>query len=84
MLIALALVALMGGAAALAQYGQRALVAPGETVPAQLLATQGGAAGQELAGYVGRRPVFLVYWRPKDPVSEATLASAARTSAAVR
>jgi thiol-disulfide isomerase/thioredoxin len=76
-LIALALVALTGGAAALAQYGQKALVAPGETVPAQLLTTQGGAAGQELAGFVGRRPVFLVYWRPKDPVSEANLASAA-------
>ena len=76
-LIVLALVALAGGFAALAQYGQKALVAPGEAVPAQLLSSQGGPAGQEMAGFVGRRPIFIVYWRPKDPVSEANLASAA-------
>ncbi len=75
--MALALASLAGGTAALAQYGQKALVAPGDAVPAQLLSSQGGAAGQELAGFVGRRPVFLVYWRPKDPVSEANLVSAA-------
>ncbi len=77
MLIVLALVALSGGLAARAQYGDKALIAPGEAVPAQLLTSQGGAVGQELAGFIGRRPVFVVYWRPRDPVSEANLASAA-------
>ena len=76
-LIVLVLVALAGGLAALAQYGQKALVAPGEAVPAQLLSSQGGPSGQEMAAFIGRRPVFIVYWRPKDPVSEANLVSAA-------
>lgn len=60
----------------LAQYGERALVAPGDPVPAKLLSAQGGVAGRELAALAGRRPVLLVYWRPGDVLSESALAGA--------
>lgn len=77
LLMGLILAALAGVAPGLAQYGQSAMAAPGDAVPAALMSEQGGSTGREIAPLVGTRPVFIVYWRPKDPLAEATLASAA-------
>ncbi len=62
--------------AAFAQGGPRALVAPGDALKPALLEQQGGPAGRVLAPYVGKQPVFAVYWRPKDPLSEQALVNA--------
>ncbi len=77
LLMGLLMAAVGGTGASLAQYGQSAMVAPGDPVPAALLSQQGGSAGEEIAPLIGTRPVFVVYWRPKDPLAEATLAAAA-------
>ncbi len=62
--------------AARAQMGPRTLVNPGDAVTPQLLQDQGGPAGRELAPYIGKRPVLLVYWRPKEAASEQALVNA--------
>ena len=70
--------------AAHAQYGTRALVAPGDLVPRDAVGAGGGAIGQLVAPLVGVRPILLVYWRPGDALSEQALmaASSAQQSAA--
>ncbi|RMG45400.1 MAG: TlpA family protein disulfide reductase [Acidobacteria bacterium] len=73
------LVSLLAGfscLAAFAQGGPRPVTRPGEAVPAAVLEREAGPAGKALAGYLGVRPVLVVYWRPGDPVSEAALADA--------
>ncbi|UCF68635.1 MAG: redoxin domain-containing protein, partial [Acidobacteriota bacterium] len=62
---------------AFAQGGARALVAPGEAVPAIVLDSEAGPVGRALAPLIGMRPVLVVYWRPGDALSEAALAGAA-------
>ncbi len=71
-----ALVAAMWILPTAAQYGERALVAPGDPLPPGLIATQGGPAGRDLAPLVGKRPVLVAYWRPGDGLSEAALTGA--------
>jgi thiol-disulfide isomerase/thioredoxin len=68
-------VALLATAAAWAQGGSHALIAPGDPVPPELLVEQGGAAGRALAAHVQKRPVLMVYWRPDHATSEQTLVS---------
>lgn len=58
---------------AAAQYGARAMVAPGDVVPAKLLVEQGGPVGKSLAPSLGVRPIVGVYWRPGDALSEMAL-----------
>ena len=74
----LLLVLLLAAAAlpAWAQYGAPSMVAPGERLEAGLLQSQGGAVGRALAPVVGRRPLFIVYWRPGDVLSEQALRQA--------
>ncbi len=62
--------------AAQAQMGPRTLVNPGDPVPPPLLEERGGPAGKELAPYIGKRPVLMVYWRPKEAASEQALVNA--------
>lgn len=74
--------AFLAAGEARAQFGPRALVAPGQPVPPQLAVSNGGPAGREIAGLIGRRPVFGVYWRPGDPASEQALVTAAAVAQA--
>jgi len=83
--LATAVTVLLSTTPAPAQYGEAALIAPGEPVPVQLVLGQGGSAGRELAPLLGKRPVLVVYWRPRDSMSEqvlVTTAQFARASAA--
>lgn len=59
-----------------AQYGAPSLAVPGERLEAALLQSQGGPVGRALAPVVGRRPLFIVYWRPGDALSEQALKQA--------
>ncbi len=74
-LLTIALVVL-ASVSAFAQYGPRALVAPGDAVPPGLLLQQGGPLGRELAPRLGKTPILLVYWRPGDARSEQALVMA--------
>ncbi|MFN7964783.1 MAG: TlpA disulfide reductase family protein [Acidobacteriota bacterium] len=64
---------------AFAQFGPQALFAPGQSIPAAVLQNEGGRAGRELLNYLGKRPVLVVYWQPRNPTSESALISAFNT-----
>lgn len=61
---------------AAAQFGPQALFAPGQAIPASVLENEGGKAGRELLQHLGKRPVLLVFWQPRNQASEAALVSA--------
>lgn len=60
----------------LAQFGPQAMFQPGQALPQTLLQNEGGPAGRELAPLVGRRPVLILYWQPKNAAAEAALIGA--------
>lgn len=59
-----------------AQFGPQALFAPGQSIPAAVLQNEGGRAGRELLNFLGKRPVLVVYWQPRNPTAESALISA--------
>ena len=75
-LVSLVLLLATAALPAWAQYGAPSLAVPGERVEAALLQSQGGPVGRALAPVVGRRPIFIVYWRPGDVLSEQALRQA--------
>jgi thiol-disulfide isomerase/thioredoxin len=82
-LLAVAALLLLAGGSALAQSGTPALVAPGDVVPPKLLEAKGGPAGRAMASVIGRRPIFVIYWRPGDPVAEQALVEGVETASLV-
>ncbi len=58
------------------------LVAPGQMIAPELALASGGPIGREVAPLLGREPLLLVYWRPRDGQGEKALARAAKLAPA--
>jgi thiol-disulfide isomerase/thioredoxin len=72
----LPLLVLAVASTAQAQFGPQALFAPGQSIPLAVVQTEGGSAGRALARDLGKRPILIVYWQPKNPQAEAALINA--------